>query len=108
MGGAVLFWVCLCVVYCLGFGGGGCWGGWGFFVWGYSEKVPTATGKPRSYLEPNSQTLQERGRGVGQAAEGKGTRTYLMPNRNSMQKPIGGRSKNLFAASKKEKCVDDG
>ena len=81
MGGAVLFWVCLCVVYCLGFGGGGCWGGWGFFVWGYSEKVPTATGKPRSYLEPI---------------------------RNTMQKPIGGRSKNLFAASKKEKYVDDG
>jgi len=62
-------------------------------VLGYSEKVPTATGK-RSYLDPNSQTMQKRGRGVGQSrsveAESKEARTYLESNRNTMQKPIGG------------------
>jgi len=30
---------------------------------GYSEKVPNATGKPISYLEPNIQTMQETRRG---------------------------------------------
>ena len=30
----------------------------GGFGWGYCEKVPTVTGKPRTYLEPNSDSMQ--------------------------------------------------
>jgi hypothetical protein len=94
----------------------GCSGGFG---WGYSEKVPDATGSDagvelavysinrggvgsaeqrgnrfqRTYLKPNSQTMQQRGRGVGRHRNSEGARTYLEPNRNTMQKPIGGRGR---------------
>jgi len=67
----------------------------GIYSAGYSAKAH-CTGKP-SYLEPNSQSMQQRGRGVGCSLPHRKTRTYLMPNRNSMQKPIGGRSKRLPA-----------
>jgi hypothetical protein len=66
------------------------------FSLGYSEKVPNATGKP-SYLKPNSQTLQKRGRGVECSLPHRKKRTYLKPNSDSMQKPIGGRSKRVPA-----------
>ncbi len=44
---------------------------------GYSEKVHTGTGKPRSYLEPNSQSLQKRGEGVGKFESSKGEKSVF-------------------------------
>ena len=75
---------------------------------GYSEKAQ-CTGNLPSYLEPNSGSLHVPIEGIyrvtekieGRSAIGVKTaqkyvenrrRTYLQPNRNTMQKPIGGLS----------------
>jgi hypothetical protein len=63
-------------------------------ITGYS-KLAQLTGKP-AYLDSNSQSLQKNRRGEGSlltlfhANSMLKTRTYLEPNRNSMQKPIEG------------------
>ncbi len=64
------------------------------FFRGYSEKVPIATGRALSYLEPNSQTMQKTGRGVyAQTVRHADSPAYLEPVSDSLQEPIGGRQK---------------
>ena len=90
---------------------------------GYSEKAQ-CTGNLPSYLEPNSGSLHVPIEGVyrvtekieGRSAIGAETaqkyvenrrRTYLQPNRNTMQKPVGGLSvMALFTANNRPAEVE--
>ncbi len=82
--------------------GGECQRGNIDLVLGYSEKSPIHR-QATSYLEPNSQCMQQTSRGVYPAMEKPESlrlpRTYLEPNRNSMQKPIEGLSQLASAAT---------
>jgi hypothetical protein len=51
---------------------------------GYSEKAQRTGKNTPTYLEPNSQSMQQEGRRIG--GEGTGKPSYLEPIRNSMQK----------------------
>jgi hypothetical protein len=64
-----------------------------------SSAIARCTGKWRSYLEPNSGSLQKpiEGRGRIETKRNQNhaeTRVYLEPNRNGMHEPIEGRSRH--------------